>query len=783
MIAANRIGMAAIAVVLGVFAGCAKSQNQVTSTAPRDDADAALDSGSKVLLPQSWGGLTPVSANSEDNESHEHSNKDKGDPDDPQNVEKGTEKSSDDDGQAERGQVAARDDDSDKEHPQRQALPRRRPAEDFPKGMTWLNTQGPLRKQDLKGKFVLLDFWTYCCINCMHILPELKKLEQAFPNELVVIGVHSAKFEGEKDTKNIEDAILRYEIEHPVVNDSEHAIWNGFEVSSWPTIILLDPEGYELGRQPGEFRFEMMERVLTPLIKIYGDAKLLDATPIRFDLLARRQKSTPLRFPGKILTDEKQKRLFIADSNNNRIVIAGYDGTLHGLIGNGAIGDSDGEFGSASFNHPQGMALHGNTLYVADTENHKLRKVDLLAEKVETIAGTGVQASSAWPGMDRYEATGEMPDRWVGVPEKTPLNSPWDLWVHDSALWIAMAGPHQIWKMRLDGREIGPFAGNGREDIVDGKLLPRQPYELGFSSFAQPSGLASDGNWLYVADSEGSSIRAVPFDPRKPVKTIVGTAHLPAGRLFHFGDQDGSPPDVLLQHALGVAYHGGKIYVADTYNNKIKVVDVESGETKTIAGTGRPGNSDDEGTFDEPAGISFGDGVLWVADTNNHAVRRVDPSTGKVSTLEIQGLTAPTPPATKTRPSFDKAVQRQGELVHVKRLGDKVRIHVDLQLPLGWKLNPDAPMEYYLDLAADSPVIDREQLGKRSLDVPMNSFEVELPVKSDGEVVVQIGMDYYYCESSGTGLCKIGSVRFVQPLRIGNEGEEIVRVSHEVDVR
>src|SRR5262249_48683748 len=158
--------------------------------------------------------------------------------------------------------------------------------------------------------------------------------------------------------------------------------------------------------------------------------------------------------------------------------------------------------------------------------------------------------------------------RWAGKPAKTALNSPWALWIHDKDLYIAMAGPHQIWKMPLDETEIGPYAGNGREDIVDGPLLPRTPYEEGFCSFAQPSGLPSDGKWLYVADSEGSSIRAVPFTPTQQVQTVIGTANRSANRLFTFGDIDGANGDVRLQHALDVALVDGQLYVADTYNSK-----------------------------------------------------------------------------------------------------------------------------------------------------------------------------------------------------------------------
>jgi len=504
----------------------------------------------------------------------------------------------------------------------------------FPEGLEWINTKRELQLDELRGKFVLLDFWTYCCINCMHVLPELKKLEHAYPNNLVVIGVHSAKFTAEQDTKNITEAVLRYNIEHPVVNDSKMVLWQRLGIRAWPTLLLIDPQGYAVWLRSGEATFEELDAVLKKAIPYYRGKKLLDEKPLQFDLEASRAKKTPLRFPGKVLADESGDRLLIADSNHNRIVITRLDGTLLATIGAGTIGRSDGDYATAQFSSPQGMALDGETLYVADTENHLIRKVDLEKRRVTTIAGTGKQRS----GLLSLES--------LGQPLKTAMSNPWALWVDRGHLYIAMAGTHQIWRMSLSKPEIGSYAGNGREDIVDGPLLPKEPYELGFASFAQPSGLASDGTWLFVADSEGSSIRAVPFDPAGKVKTVVGTANLPGARLFTFGDVDGRRTRVRLQHALGIVYYQDRLYVADTYNNKIKVIDPASGFTRTLAGTGQPGNSDTPATFDEPAGIAAAGGKLFVVDTNNHLIRVIDlRESNHVSTLSIPKLRPPGMPS------------------------------------------------------------------------------------------------------------------------------------------
>lgn len=525
-------------------------------------------------------------------------------------------------------------------------------------GGEWVNTPKPLALADFRGRFVLLDFWTFCCINCMHILPELKKLEHAFPNELVVVGIHSAKFQGERVTDNIREAVLRYEIEHPVVNDAKMTIWNTYGAHSWPTLVLIDPEGNVVWASSGERDFEELKAVIDRGLPYYRAKGLLKPGPRPAIIGPSRQTATPLLFPGKILADEKGGRLFIADSNHNRIVLAKLDGkdrrdepagspggASHRdepagsqavlTIGSGAIGNADGSFEACSFNHPQGMALLGDALYIADTENHLLRKADLAKRTVVTIAGTG-EKGSAWADVIAGEGAGKHKLR------TTPLSSPWALWVHRQDLYIAMAGMHQIWRMPLDESAIGPYAGNAREDIENGPLLPKAPYDTGFASFAQPSGLSSDGNRLYVADSEGSTVRSVPFDLKGNVETLVGLT----GTLFDFGDKDGTGRDVRLQHPLDVCWYNGHLYVTDTYNNKIKVIDVEKRSCRTLAGSGQRGSADAaEGaraTFTEPAGISAAGGKLYVADTNNHAIRVVDLSgTNRVSTLKIDGLAAP----------------------------------------------------------------------------------------------------------------------------------------------
>ncbi|MCC7087454.1 MAG: redoxin domain-containing protein [Pirellulales bacterium] len=659
-------------------------------------------------------------------------------------------------------------------------FPRRVPAPALEGGVEWINAAGPIDLKDLRGKFVLLDFWTYCCINCMHVLPVLKQLEHKYPNNLVVIGVHSAKFETEEDSDSIRQAVMRYEIEHPVINDAEHKIWNRYFCESWPSLRMIDPEGNLVAANGGEIQFEVLDDFMKQALPYYRQRKLLDERPVYFDLERQKATQTPLRFPGKILADEQGGRLFIADSNHNRIIVASLSGQLQYTIGSGEIGRADGDFKVAQFNHPQGMALSGDDLYVADTENHLLRKVDLKAHQVKTIAGTGAQAQESWGGIPVAALHRKLPKHFANRPKRTALNSPWALWIHGKNLYIAMAGPHQIWTMPLDESAIGPFAGNGREDIVDGPRLPTQPYELGYSSFAQPSGLSSDGKSLYVADSEGSSIRVVPLDGNGNVLTVIGTSRLGDGRLFTFGDVDGKGDEVKLQHCLDVLYRDGKIYVADTYNHKIKVIDLATNECKTLAGSGKAGHDDaiigTAASFFEPAGLANAGDKLFVADTNNHLIRVIDLAhQNAVTTLHIADLSVPVPTAVTSelpkKPDFTDAKQVRIEPVALKPdAGENIHLAVKLDLPQGYKINQLAPMRYFVEIEGEAGPIDSNALNRLvKLERPAAQFDVPLQIAKSATpatAAVKLSFHYYYCQEGAEGLCKIGSVSFYIPIKL-----------------
>ncbi len=355
----------------------------------------------------------------------------------------------------------------------------------------------------------------------------------------------------------------------------------------------------------------MLDRVVQDMIGEFDQKGLLTRQPVAARPERHLARESPLLFPGKVLADAASNRLLIADSGHNLILVAGFDGVISDVVGCGEPGLQDGDFGATRFQAPQGMALLGDVLFVADLENHAIRRIDFAARTVTTIAGTGEQATSFHQG---------------GPALQVALNSPWDLALRGDTLYVAMAGFHQIWTMDLRHGTVAPFAGTGHEGLEDG---PRHQ-----AWFAQPSGLALDASTLYVADSETSSIRAIDLGPSDNVRTIVGQG------LFEFGDVDGVGDEVRLQHPLGVAWDQGILYVADSYNNKIKTIDPRTRAARTLLGGGETGDRDGigrEARFREPSGLSVANGRLYIADTNNNLVRIADLATGAVGTLALRG--------------------------------------------------------------------------------------------------------------------------------------------------
>ena len=438
----------------------------------------------------------------------------------------------------------------------------------------------------------------------MHIFPQLRKIERKYGDRVIIVGVHSPKFPAEKETANLREAVLRYRIEHPVVNDRDFEVWHRFAGRAWPTLMFVDPEGRVIGKHEGELPFERFDPLVQGMLTEFEERGLLDPTRPAIQLEEIREPQRTLSFPGKTLAANDS--VYIADTNHHRIVVARHDGTIVRAFGNGEPGLKDGPSDTAQFQQPQGMALGANTLYVADTENHAIRAVDLATGSVRTLAGTGEQALR--PGNGGPGAT-------------TALSSPWDLALDGGTLYIAMAGTHQIWSLETPSGTVAPFAGTGREGLLDGGAAE--------AWFAQSSGLALAGGHLYVADSEVSAIRDIDLATRE-VGTLVGED------LFVFGDQDGEGDVVRLQHPLGITAKGDELFIADSYNNKIKRLDPRTRRVTTWLGSGAAGDAEGaarEASFREPGGVCAGATGLFIADTNNHRILVADWQTGTVRTV------------------------------------------------------------------------------------------------------------------------------------------------------
>lgn len=467
-------------------------------------------------------------------------------------------------------------------------------------GETWFNTgDKDLSLKDLRGKIVILDFWAFCCVNCLHVLDELRPLEAKYADVLVTIGVHSPKFDYEAETSAVAAAIERYDIAHPVINDPELITWQAYTARAWPTLVVVDPEGYVVAHLTGEGHVSGLYSLIDQLVEEHeakgtlhrGEGPYVAPEPVARDL----------KFPSKAIAlgarGTQAGSFLIADTGHHRLVEVAEDleTVLQTIGGNGTgtpvsqeaaqanpelisvRGHADGNREIALFNEPQGLALLpddiaaqvGYDVLIADAVNHRLRAVNLATGEVSTVAGNGVQRLidservQAETASDEAETVDLAPFTTEAV--QTSLSTPWDVQYSEaeSKAIIAMAGTHQLFSYDPVSKQLAIYAGTGLEGLLDG---PADEAWL-----AQSSGLSIDAEGtLWVADSETSAVRYVIPSTKsgsgKPeVGTVVGTG------LFDFGFRDGKPQDARLQHPLGVTnLPDGSVLIADTYNHAIR---------------------------------------------------------------------------------------------------------------------------------------------------------------------------------------------------------------------
>lgn len=624
-------------------------------------------------------------------------------------------------------------------------------APEFPPNLDWLNVDAPLTIDGLHGKIILFDFWTYGCINCIHMIPIMQKLEERFPDELVIIGVHSHKFDNEGDTSNIRQIVERYQLTHPVINDKDFLVWKAYHANAWPSFVIVDPRGYVVAAQSGEVPYEAFEQYIAAMIDYYDthpEIGTIDRTPRQFAIEGAGDPGTPLAFPGKVLADTAGNRLFIADTNHHRIVMADLSTyEVLATIGTGQRGMVDGAYDEAEFNQPQGMAILGNTLYVADTNNHAIRAVDLDKKEVSTVAGTGTMGTS----LVDFSAV-------ITDPTSIDLRSPWDLALGDNnILYIAMAGMHQIWQLDLLSNELSPAIGDGREAQVSGSFAS--------SELAQPSGLHWHDGTLYFADSESSTVRAADTNTGQ-VRVLAGTTD---NNLFDFGDVDGKLGESRLQHPLGVTANddASLVYIADTYNSKIKVYNAATEETTTLFGLGGDGGYRDGDAsvaqFDEPGGLDYANGLLYVADTNNHVIRIIDLEAGTVDTLQFpnpEALVINRDELTVLSTNAADAVELQYDAQTVAA-GDG-ELNINFALPDGYHINEliDSTIEPSVDGDAVAFADNRFVIKDTSLNIPVTL--------SEGNSTISLAVTLYYCKEDKA--CLIDEATLILPVTVSTDG-------------
>jgi thiol-disulfide isomerase/thioredoxin len=561
------------------------------------------------------------------------------------------------------------------------------------RGRGWLNTGGSSYDiGDLRGRFVLLDFWTFCCINCLHVLDELRPVEEKYADELVVVGVHSPKFTHEADPVALAAAVERYDVHHPVLDDPELAMWQAYAARAWPTLVLVDPEGYVVAQYAGEGHAHAIDALLAQLVEEHRERGTLQ--PGDSPYVAPEPEPSDLRFPARAVR-LPDGGVLVADAGSDRLVELDPDGaTVRRVLGEGA------------FREPNGLCLLpddvaaevGYGVVVADTVGHRLHGVELDTGATRVLAGNGRQ--------------------WVHGDDTTALSSPWDVAWWQDRVWIAMAGIHQLWTFDPRTGAVEVAAGTANEGLLDGPLTE--------AWFAQTSGLAPDGERLWLVDSETSSLRCLE---EGAVRTVVGEG------LFDFGFHDGDRSEARMQHPLGVAVAtDGTVLVADTYNGAVRRYDPASGELGTVA-TG----------LAEPSGLLVDDDVVLVVESAAHRLTGV-----RVGALErVEGPVRRTQrPPTAVRPG-------------------RLTLEVTFAPPPGQKVDDRFGPATQLHVTATPPSLLREGDG---VDSAMLRELVLDPAVGDG--VLHVAARAASCDADmGEGAaCHMHQQDWGIPVRLNDEG-------------
>jgi len=466
-------------------------------------------------------------------------------------------------------------------------------APELPRALQWLNAPATTLHEQ-RGRIVALAFVNSASAWCAQRLNDLAVLQARHLGRLQALAIHVPRFDSERDPQSALKRLRRHGNVLPLAHDADWVAWQRFGVESWPTVLLIDGEGQVQHRIVGADGLAELERHI---------ARLCDGlhVPPDDDLRAFREAHPeprmPLCFPaGLVATPD---RLFVADSGHHRVLECNHLGRVIRQFGMGTPDLADGELNHAAFRRPQGLALVRESLYVADTGNHALRRINLPTSTVDTLCGNG--------------RAGEPTEGVVAAPRNVALNQPQALVVNNNQIFLAMAGDNRVWSYDLGTREIRPRAGSGQLDVRDGSGP--------MAAFAQPAGLAAVLQTLYVCDAVGSAVRSMQLRG-DTVQTLIGQG------AWTFGAEDGPRDRARLQHpqAIALSPDAPVMWIADSGNGSLRTLRLGGGELTTVA---LPR------ALQGPAGLSVAAGAVWIAETDAHAVLRYDIATGELSHVPI----------------------------------------------------------------------------------------------------------------------------------------------------
>ncbi len=593
----------------------------------------------------------------------------------------------------------------------------------------WFNTAKPLEKEDVKDKIILLNFWSYSCVKCLQLIPELKKLQDEYGNKLAIISVHSPKFSNEKNEGGIRKAIIRHDITNPVINDADLKIWNQYQVKLWPTLILFNTNGKIYDQYFDLNDSKSIERALSDTKKLlnrYNHQLSRNSLPIILE--KNRLISNVLESPTKIKYSAKfdyksysGAAIFIANSAKNTIIISSISGEILAQIGSGKSGKEDGSFSDASFDLPQGLLYHNDKLYVADTNNHLIREVDFKSEKVTTILGSG---NIGLPITS---------DKKIAA-KKVDLASPTDIEFFPNRQFIAIANSasDQILSYDVEKKEVSVLAGSGKEGNEDGKL-PN-------NSLAQTSDLVAYSNKLYFIDSKSNSLRYL--NNQGVVETLI------KGKLQSSQNNKNSPQNRdALQNPTGLEIDDSGIYISDSFDHQIKKYNQTTNDLTVLVGNQQNGDSLGTRTsFDEPNGIISIMDRLYVADKNNNRIVVLDRGSLVSSLLDIM------PPLKLPQESLAEYLPNLQTLPAINVKADNL-VTLEIAIEHGYKINEMGPS--FINLLQEEKK-DRMQLINVYDWRAIGSREIKLQQLDIGKNYMLQGV-IYYCENKQNSLCYIRS--------------------------